>query len=134
MTEPHRNLLTFCGLYIVQALVSQGISTALGCAFTTLPADQRIVSPQSCGSSLREIPNPCGNLTYRNYLIFFVYCSFCTENCQGKYDAISVMHLMKTDTKAQSAGKGEISSRICYNYRSLFWRDFQHGLNAFRTE
>lgn len=53
-------------MYIVQALVSQGISTALGCAFTTLPADQRIVSPQSCGSSLREYPNPCGNLTYRN--------------------------------------------------------------------
>ena len=72
-------------MYIVQALVSQGISTALGCAFTTLPADQRIVSPQSCGSSLRERPNPCGNLTYRKYPIFRVYFSLCTGKCQGKY-------------------------------------------------
>lgn len=40
----------------VQALVSQGISIALGCAFTTQPADHLIVSPQSRGSNLRGNP------------------------------------------------------------------------------
>lgn len=44
-------------LTIVQALVSQGISIALGCAFSTQPADQLIVSPQSRGSNLRVLSN-----------------------------------------------------------------------------
>ena len=56
---------------IVQALVSQGISIALGSAFTTQPADQHFVSPQSRGSNLRDLPNPCGNLTYRMMYSFY---------------------------------------------------------------
>ena len=58
---------------IVQALVSQGISIALGCTFTTQPADHLIVSPRSRGSNLRDKPDPCGNLTYRMmYSVFYV--------------------------------------------------------------
>ena len=71
---------------IVQALVSQGISIALGCTFTTQPADHLIVSPRSRGSNLRDKPDPCGNLTYRMMysVLVHVYCSQKDRKCQEK--------------------------------------------------
>ena len=57
-----------------------------------------------------------------------------SENKRNKLTSINKKKCQRLLDTYQSAGKGEISSRICYNYRSLFWRDFQHGLNAFRTE
>jgi hypothetical protein len=54
LTKKHRclsDVLFF--ISSVQALVSQGISITLNKAFATLSANQRIVSPQFCGSNLR---------------------------------------------------------------------------------
>ena len=86
MTESARNSSTKSKC-TVQALVSQGISIALGCAFTTQPADQLFVSPRSRGSNLREYPDPCGNLTYRMmYSVFVrVHCSSRMWLCQEKH-------------------------------------------------
>ena len=67
---------------IVQALASQGISIALGCAFTTRPADHLIVSPRSRGSNLRD-KNPIPVVTSPTEIIKFFYLSYCSPAAPG---------------------------------------------------
>ena len=111
----HKNKCT------VQALVSQGISIALGSAFTTQPADQHFVSPQSRGSNLRDRPNPCGNLTYRNDVFFLrEYCSSGKGWCQEKILKRSRDQQINRRTKAQYQ-KGIIGKYFMWRRKRIRW-------------
>ena len=83
----------------VQALASQGVIIALGYAFTTYPANQLIVSPQFCGSNLKE-SNQIPVVTSPTEMLLFNFYSLIVEQrtksvkknlCKGSVTVYLVM-------------------------------------------